>query len=71
MEPKLILLRIVNKSLLNKEVLSLFLNRFKLEIDLIVDGRRFQSLGAVQLNDLSPKAIFFLAFGVANKIPES
>ena len=71
MKPKLILLRIVNKSLLNKEVLSLFLNRFKLEIDLIVDGRRFQSLGAVQLNDLSPKVAFFLTFGVANKIPES
>ena len=34
------------KALLNKKVLSLFLNRFSLEIDLIVDGRGFQSLGA-------------------------
>ena len=35
------------KALLNKKVLlSLFLNRFSLEIDLFVDGRGFQSLGA-------------------------
>ena len=59
------------KAILNKKLLSLFLNRFRLEIDLIVDGRRFQSLGAAQLNDLSSKVIFFLTFGVANKIPES
>ena len=50
---------------------SLFLNRFRLEIDCIVDGRRFHSLGKEQLNELSPKVILVLTFGDANKIPES
>ena len=32
-----------------------------------MDGRRFQSLEAAQLNDLSPKVILVLTFGDANK----
>jgi len=43
--------RLIN-ALLNKKVLSLILKISKLEIDLIVVGSRFQSLGAAQLNDL-------------------
>ena len=39
--------------------------------DRIVDGRRFQSLGVAQLNELSPKVILVQTFGDANKLPES
>ena len=42
-------------ALLNKKVLSLILKTSKLEVDLIVVGSRFQSLGATQLNDLSAR----------------
>ena len=37
----------------------------------MVDRRRFQSLGAAELYDLSPKMILVLTFGDADKIPES
>ena len=33
----------------------------------MVDRRRFQSLGAAQLYDLSPKVILVLTFGDADK----
>ena len=33
----------------------------------MVDGRRFQSLGAAQLYDVSPKVILVLTFGDADK----
>lgn len=40
------------KNELSKRVFSTFKNA-QLEIDLIVDGGRFQSLGTAQLNNLS------------------
>ena len=52
-------------------ILSLFVNRLKLEVDCIVEGRRFQNLGVPQLKDLSPKVISVVTFGDADKIPES
>ena len=64
LKPKFTMLKFLIKSLTkNKKVISLFLNRFRLQIDRIVDGRRFQSLRAAQLN--------VLTFGDSNKIQES
>ena len=54
-------------ALLNKKVLSLILKISKLEVDLIVVGSRFQSLGVAQLNDLSARVFLVLIFGKVNK----
>ena len=43
----------------------------KLEIDLIVVGSRFQSLGAAQLNDLSAMVFLVLIFGKVNEAAQS
>lgn len=51
--------------------LPVLLKIFKLEIDRIVVGSRFQSPGAAQLNDLSPKVFVVLTFEDVNKTPES
>ena len=69
-KPKFTMLKFL-LALPNKKVLSLFLNRFvnrfRLEIDRMVDGRKFQSLGAAQLYDVSPKVILVLTFGDADR----
>ena len=52
-------------------VLSLILKISKLEIDLIVVGSTFQSLGAAQQNDLSAKVFLVLIFGKVNKAAQS
>ena len=54
-----------------KKVLSLILKISKLEIDLIVVGSRFRTLGAAQLNDLSARVFLVLIVGKANKVAES